>query len=80
MECSIAQAHRDGPRTKAEGDRRGRAAILKGGKLTPSRAPYAERTRNPFAQQQRVRGAKAARPRDKRRVSVNTNPYLHHNI
>jgi len=71
VECSIAQAHRDGPRAKAEGYRRGRAAILKGGKLTPSRAPYAERTRNPLAQQQRVRGAKAPRLRDRRRVSTN---------
>ena len=66
MECSIAQAHRDGPRAKAEGDRQGRAAILQGGSLTPSRALYAERTRNPLAQQQRGRGAKASRLRDRR--------------
>ena len=70
-ECSIAQAHRNGPRAKAAGDWRGRAAILQGGSLTPSRAPYAERTRNPLAQQQRVRGAKASRLRDRRRVSTN---------
>ena len=70
-ECSIAQAHRNGPRAKAAGDWRGRAAILQGGSLTPSRAPHAERTRNPLAQQQRVRGAKAPRLRDRRRVSTN---------